>query len=86
MLYSGTYPKRYHLIALPQPHTRFNSLKPSHSQLHNHPTLTKRHSLDSRPTHHNQRKQASFLENVEESCPVLKYEKVKTAKPHKISN
>lgn len=49
---SSIHPKRYPFIMMPQPYHRFNSLKASHAYFTQHPNLTKRHSLDTRPTHY----------------------------------
>ena len=66
MFHPSSYSKRYHPILMPQSQYRFNSLKASHphfqSQQNN---LTKRHSLDSRPSQ-NGHKNSSYVENVED--------------------
>jgi hypothetical protein len=60
---SSIHPKRHPFVLLPQPHHRFNSLKASHAYFTQHRNLTKRHSLDTRPTHHGQK--PSF-DNIED--------------------
>lgn len=66
MFHSNTNSKRYQLILMPPPHHRFNSLKGSHSFFHHQQqNLTKRHSLDSRPSQ-NLHKNSSYVENAEE--------------------
>ena len=58
----NSHSKRYHLLLLPQPQQRFNSLKASHLYFQTKPhTLSKRHSLDSRPS---QNKDKNSFDNI----------------------
>ena len=66
MFHPNSYSKRYHPILMPQSQNRFNSLKTSHTHFQSQQNnLTKRHSLDSRPSQNGQ-KNASYVENVED--------------------
>lgn len=61
----NSHSKRYHLLLLPQPQHRFNSLKASHLYFQTKPhTLSIRHSLDSRPSQNKDK--SSLLDNVED--------------------